>query len=141
MRKFQASTWNYTELVQSIKLKRSFRVQECHISLLRLANFYHTQVTRVSKSIYFFRWRQRTSCIMNILHFLWRGASQNVNLDKYENAGQFFMTIFKKWTAPDDPANMANLLWYLARIIISYFQDAWTSAYHEKYIMFTSLKY
>ena len=35
----------------------------------------------------------------------------------------------------------ADMLWYLARIIKSYFQDGWTNAYHEKYILFTSLKF
>ena len=54
---------------------------------------------------------------MNILHFLWRGAWKNVNVDNYEKLSQFFMLIFKKWTAPDDPTNTADMLWYWARII------------------------
>ena len=82
-----------------------------------------------------------TSCFMNILHFLWREASQKMKVGKYENLGQFFMWTFKNWTAPDDPTKTADMLWYLARIIKSYFQDAWTSAYHDKYIFFTSLKF
>ena len=126
-----------------LESKRLFRVQECHFSSLRSLNLDHRWVTRVSKSIYFFQWRQCTSCFMNILHFLWREASQNVKAGKYENLGQFFMLIFKNWTAPDDPTKTADMLWYLARIIKSYFQDGWTSAYHENYIsfLFTSLNY
>ena len=115
-----------------LESKILFWVQECHFSSLRSLNLDHRRVTRVSKSIYFFQWRQCTSCFMNILHFLWREASQNVKAGKYENLGQFFMLIFKNWTAPDDPTKTADMLWYLARIIKSYFQDGWTSAYHEK---------
>ena len=61
------NTTNYFNFRQ--KSKKSFGVQECHFSLLRLANFDHTQVTRVSKSIYFFWWRQWTSCIMSYIAF------------------------------------------------------------------------
>ena len=141
-KKFEASAWIYSELLQFlIKSKSSFRVQECHFSSLKSPNFDHRWVTRVSKSMYFFLWRQCTSCFMNILYFLGREASQNVKVGKYENLGQFFMLIFKNWTAPDDPTKTADMLWYLARIIRSYFQDSWTSAYHEKYILLTSLKF
>ena len=124
-----------------LESKRLFRVQECHFSSLRSPNFDHRRATRVSKSIYFFHWRQCTSCFMNILNFLWREASQKLKIGKYENLGQFFMLIFKNWTAPDDAIKTADMLWYVARIIKSYFQDGWTSAYHEKYILFTSLKF
>ena len=78
---------------------------------------------------------------MIILHFLWREESQKVKVGKHENLGQFFMLIFKNWTAPDDPTKTADMLWYLARIIEGYFQDGWASAYREKYILFTSLKF
>ena len=71
---------------------------------------------------------------MNILYFLWREASPKMKAGKYENLGQFFMLIFKNWTAPDDTTKTADMLWYLARIIKSYFQYGWTSAYHEKYM-------
>ena len=121
---FSANCFNF-----QLESKRSFRVQECHFSSLRSLNLDHRRVTRVSKSIYFFQWRQWTSCFMNILHFLWREVSQNVKVGKYEKLSQFFMLIFKKWTAPDDPTKTADMLWYLARIIKSYFQDGWTSAY------------
>ena len=124
-----------------LESKRLFRVQECHFSSLRSLNLDHRRVTRVSKSIYFFQWRQWTSCFMNILHFLWREALQKVKVGKYENLGQFFMLIFKNRTAPDDPTKMSDMVWYLERIIKSYFQDGWTSTYNEKYILFTSLKY
>ena len=124
-----------------LESKKLFGIQECHFSSLRSPNFDRIRATRVSKSIYFFRQRQWPSCFKNMFHFLWRGAPQNVKVGKYENLGQFFMLIFKNRTAPDDPTEMADLLWYLARVIKSYFQDGWTIAYHEKCIFFTSLKY
>ena len=124
-----------------LESNRLFMVQECHFSSLRSPNFDHRRATRVSKSIYFFQWRQCTSCFRNILHLLWLAASQNVKVGKCENLGQFFMLIFKNWTAPHDATKTADMLWYLARIIKSYFQDGWTSAYQEKYIFFASLMF
>ena len=132
---FTANYFNF-----QLESKRLFRVQECHFSSRRSPNFDHRRITRVSKSIYFFQWRQWISCFMNILYFLWREASQNVKVGKYENLGQFFMLIFKNWT-PDDPTKTAVMFWYLARIIKSYFQDGWMSEYHENYILFTPLNY
>ena len=133
---FTANWFNF-----QLESKRLFWIQECHFSSLRSLNFDHRLATRVSKSIYFFRWRQWASCLMNALHFLWHGASQNVKVGKYENLSQFFRLIFEKWTAPDYLTTTADMLWYSARIIKSYFQDGWTSAYHEKYILFMSLKF
>ena len=111
---FTANCFNF-----ELESKRSFRDQECHFSWLRSLNLDHRWVTRVSKGIYFFLWKQCTSCFMNILHFLWREAPQNVKVAKYENLGRLFMLIFKNRTAPDDPIKMATMLWYLARIIKS----------------------
>ena len=133
---FTANCFNF-----QLESKRLFRVQEFHFSSLRSLNLDHIRVTRVSKSMYFFLWIQCTLFLVDILNFLWRGVSQNVKSRKCKNLGQFFMLIFKNWTAPDDPTKTADILWYFARIIKSYFQDDWTSAYHEKYILFTSLKF
>ena len=132
-------TANYLNF--QLESKRLFRVQECHFSSLRSPNFYHRWVTRVLKSIYFFQWRQWTSCFINILHFVWRGASQNVQAGKYKNLGKFFMLIFKNWTAPDDPTKTGDMVSFLARIIKGNFQDGWAGAYRETYILFTSLKF
>ena len=136
---FTANCFNF-----QLESKRLLRVQECHFSSRRSLNFDHRRETRVSKSIYFFQWRKWTSCFMNILHFLWREASQKVKIGKCEKMSHFFnfsCWFFKKWTSPDDATKTADMLWYWARIIKSYFQDGWTSAYNEKYILFTSLKY
>ena len=47
---------------------------------------------------------------MNILHFCDVERYNNyVKVGKYENLGQFFMLVFKKWTAPDDPTKTANM--------------------------------
>ena len=83
---------------------------------------------------------------MNILNFLWRWASQNLKVGKYENLGQFFMFLFKNWTASDDPTKTAaDMLWYIERIIKSYFQD-WLNEHisreiHLFYVVEVSLKY
>ena len=126
-----------------LESKRLFRVQECHFSSLRSLNLDHRRVTRVSKSIYFFQWRQCTSCFRNTLHFLWRAASQNVTAGKYENLGQFFMLIFKNWTAPDDPTKTADMIWYvyLARIINSFFKMVERVHITRITILLTSLNY
>ena len=42
--------------------------------------------------------------------FFGREASQNVKAGKYENLGQFFMLIFKNWTAPDDLTKTGDML-------------------------------
>ena len=47
---FTANCFNF-----QLESKRSFRLQECHFCSLRSPNFDHRRVTRVSKSIYFFR--------------------------------------------------------------------------------------
>ena len=71
---------------------------------------------------------------MNIFHFLWCGASQNMKVLVNIKISVNFSCWFSKNGPPDNSTKTADMLWYLARSINSYFQEGWTSAYGDFFL-------